>query len=141
MTIRTLLVAFCCVTLPLFSATAFSDEVRFDGQNALVGELRRLERGELYFETPATDTIAVKWNHVDSINSSKQLEIELSDGQLYYGTPDTADAKRHVRIRQDQGPLVLPMADIVRMTEIEDVFLDRFDATVDAGINFHQVTH
>jgi hypothetical protein len=34
----------------------------------------------------ATDTIAIDWDHVDSLSTSKNLEIELDSGEILYGT-------------------------------------------------------
>ncbi len=76
----------CCIGLPLLCAAASADEVRFDGQNVMQGELKRLDRGELYFKTPGTDTISIEWNHVDGVSSSKTLEIELDNGDILYAS-------------------------------------------------------
>ena len=127
--------ALCCVGLALLCTEALAGQVQFDGQNSLQGELKRLERGMLYFKTPATDTISIEWDNVDSLSSPKNLEIELDDGRILYGSVEAAEAQGQISIRQADGTESLPMASVVRLTEIEDEFRARFDGSISAGVN------
>ena len=99
------------------------------------GELKRLDRGELYFDTPGTNTISIEWNHVDLVNSSKSLEIELESGEILFGVLEPTTSQGQVSIRHDGGTQLVPMSKVVRLTEIEDEFRERFDGSVSAGIN------
>ena len=78
----------CVLLLPQFCTTAVAGEVRFDGTNVMQGEFKKLERGQVYFKTPATETITIDLDHVDSISTTKNLEIELDSGEILYGTVD-----------------------------------------------------
>ncbi len=99
------------------------------------GELKRLDRGELYFKTPGTDTISIEWNHVDGVSSSKNLEIELDNGTILHGVVEPNETIGHVSIRHDGGTDLVAMSSVVRLTEIEDEFRERFDGTASAGVN------
>jgi len=125
----------CCIGLPLLCAAASADEVRFDGQSVMQGELKRLDRGELYFDTPGTDTISIEWNHVDGVSSSKTLEIELDNGDILYGVIEPTDSQGQVSIRHADGTDLVAMSSVIRLTEIEDRIRDRFDGTASAGVN------
>ena len=129
------LAALKCIGLLLLGANALAGEVRFDGQNHLLGEFKRIERGMLYFKTPGTDTISIEWDHVDSLSSPKNLEIELDDGQILYGSIEAAAIKGHISIRQADSTESLPTMKVVRATEIEDDFRERFDGSISAGVN------
>lgn len=160
------------VCLSLALAPLAADEVRFDEQNFMAGELKRLERGLLYFDTPATGSIPLEWDKVTYVTSSQQLEIELADGQLLYGSlvpsqktgelliqrhddvdsgawfpgrfvgalggsaePDAEPAEPGGESAGAEGELVSqPMMQIVRITPIEEEFLERFDGSVGAGL-------
>lgn len=125
----------CCIGLPLLSAAALADEVRFDGQNMMQGELKRLDRGKLYFKTPGTNTISIEWNHVDEVSSSKSLEIELDNGDILYGFIEPTDSHGQASIRHDHGTDLVEMSSVVALTEIEDDIRERFDGTASAGMN------
>ncbi len=135
MTNKKTLSTLCCIGLPLLCAAASADEVRFDGQNVMQGELKRLDRGELYFKTPGTDTISIEWNHVDGVSSSKTLEIELDNGAILYGVIEPTDSQGQVSIRHDDGTDLVAMSSVVALTEIEDDIRERFDGTASAGVN------
>lgn len=122
--------AICCVGLALLCTEALAGQVQFDGQNYLQGELKRLERGMLYFKTPATDTISIECDKVGSLSSPKSLEIELDAGRILYGSVEAAEAQGQISIRQADGTESLPMASVVRLTEIEDEFRARFDGSM-----------
>jgi len=121
--------------MPLIAAAASTDEVHFDGASTMIGELKHMERGKLSFKTPGTDTITIHWTHVDTVRNSKTLEIELSDGTLLYGTlDDTADSGK-VTVHRVGGDTDVPLSKIVRMSQIEEDLLERFDGSANAGIN------
>jgi hypothetical protein len=121
--------------MPLIAAAESTDEVHFDGASTMIGELKHMERGKLSFKTPGTDTITIHWTHVDTVRNAKTLEIELSDGTLLYGTlDDTADSGK-VTIHRVGGDTDVPLSKIVRMSQIEEDLLERFDGSANAGIN------
>lgn len=135
MRITRTLSALCCIGLQLLCTAALADEVRFDGQNVMLGELKHLDRGELYFKTPGTDTISIGWNHVDLVNSSKYLQIELDNGDILYGVLEPTDSQGQVLIRHDDGSDLVAISKVVGLTEIEDKFRERFDGSVTAGVS------
>lgn len=139
MTTRKRLSVLGFICLPLICAIAAAGEVRFDGDNRMLGEFKKLERGKLYFKTAATDTIQIDWDHVDSVRSSKHLEIELTDGRLLYGELGPGKTRGQLEIHEEDGTTSLANLDVVRMTEIEDSVRDRFDASVSAGMNLTKV--
>ena len=129
------------ICVSLLCNGALADHVRFDNENHLQGELKRLERGELYFKTAGTDTISIEWNHVDALSSTQQLEIELDDGTLYYGTLAATGHVGEVEVQQQAGAIALNMSSIVKMTQIEDEFRERFDGSISAGVNLTQANN
>ena len=121
--------------MPLIAAAASTDEVHFDGASTMIGELKHMERGKLSFKTPGTDTITIHWTHVDAVKNAKTLEIELSDGTLLYGTLDDTADSGNVTVRRVGGDTDVPLSKIVRMSQIEEDLLERFDGSANAGIN------
>jgi hypothetical protein len=123
-----------CVT-GLATTPVQADTVKFDPGSVLVGEVKRLERGRLYFKTDATDTISIEWDDVGSLDSTQLLQIELADGTRLLGYLASASAGV-ARLTLEGRGHEAPMTDIVAMTPIETEFLERIDGEVNAGLNY-----
>ncbi|EED31082.1 conserved hypothetical protein [gamma proteobacterium NOR5-3] len=132
------LTTLCCIGLSVLSATASADEVRFDGQNVMRGELKHLDRGQLYFKTPGTDTISIEWAHVDRVSSSKTFEIEFDNGDIMLGVVEPTESPSQLSIRNYAGARLAALSSVVRLTEIDEKVRDRFDGTASAGLNLTQ---
>lgn len=130
---RTLWIALL-VQMPIV-AHAHDDRVSFTPGSQLVGELKRMERGRLYFKTDATDQISIDWQDVETLVSKQQLQVEMTSGMRYFGHLLPA-VPGNIAIAARVGTRNLVMADIVRITPIEEQFRDRWDIDLSAGYNF-----
>lgn len=131
----------CVLLLPQFCTTAVAGEVRFDGTNVMQGEFKKLERGQVYFKTPATETITIDLDHVDSISTTKNLEIELDSGEILYGTVDGGNAQGQLIVRSPDGTTDLQLVKIVRISEMDDKVVDRFSGSATIGLNLTKVNN
>ena len=123
------------ICLPFICAIAAAGEIRFDGRSFMEGEFKKFERGQVYFKTLATDTIAIDWDHVDSLSTSKNLEIELDSGEILYGTIPNGTNNGQLIVRSADGDTNLQMANVIRITEIDEKIIERFKGTVSAGLD------
>ena len=131
--------AHLSVILMLFSVTAFAsddDVVEFAPGSKMVGELKRLERGRLYFKTEASDTIPLEWDKVTRLISSQTLRVELSNGRRYLGQLVEQADPSHVAVKVADSTQKFPMVDVVRIDPIEEARRDRWDVELSAGYNF-----
>ena len=125
----------CLVSL-LVPLLAFgADRVAFAPASQMVGEVKRLERGRLYFKTDATDTIPIEWEDVVALVSNQQLQIELTSGARFLGQLIGSDPS-HVTVAHEGSTTVLPMNAVVKITPIEKTFLERWDVDLSAGYAF-----
>ncbi|MCZ6854704.1 MAG: DUF481 domain-containing protein, partial [Gammaproteobacteria bacterium] len=120
--------------MPAVGATK-DDRVAFTPGSQLVGELKRLERGRLYFKTDATDQIPIEWQKVTRLVSSRQVQIELTSGIRYLGHLRPAEPAQ-LNIQTYTTALKVPIADVVRITPIEETFRERWDVDLSAGFSF-----
>lgn len=116
-------------------ASIKDDRVSFSPGSQMVGELKRLERGRLYFKTDATDQIPIDWQNVTQLISTQQVQVELTSGIRYLGrlTPSSA---AHLAIQTNGTTASVPLADVVRITPIEETFRERWDVDLSAGYRF-----
>jgi hypothetical protein len=132
MLVRVALVGVCGI-LAAPMARAQTDFVVTRNGDRLTGEVKSLDRGKLRFETDATDTIEIKWEHVAELVAEQTFEVILTDGRTLFGT--LLDGAEPFEVRLSGGGIVsaLPMVSVVRMTPIEGRLIERIDMRVDVG--------
>lgn len=107
----------------------------------ITGEIKRLERGQLYIETEyATDPIPVDWLQVDRIESKARYQIELDNGQRLTGTiakVSSSEAPGQDFQIQEGGALErLRSAEIVGIQSQKASFWRQLRGTVDYGFSY-----
>ena len=111
------------------------DRVSFTPGSQLVGELKRVERGRLYFKTDATDQIPIDWQNVTQLVSKQQVQIELTSGTRLLGHLSPSEPAQLTMQTYTKAQYV-PIADVVRITPIEKTFQERWDVDLSAGFSF-----
>lgn len=126
-----------------FAAQASSadktDTVEF-GQSRMVGEVKHLERGKLYFNTDATDTIEVDWLEVRVLATSQHMRIEHRDGRISFGSLGPGSGPGSVTVVADGRSEDLPLTDIVGFEPIESAFWERLNVETSVGYSFSKST-
>ena len=121
------------VSTDIFAKT---DVVTFANGNKLIGEVKRLERGKLVFETDATGDILIDWEDVNTLVSGQNLQFELSDGSRHLGQLGNAVEPGSLAITGESLSLNIPHEEVVTMHPIESEFAERFDISVRAGYDY-----
>lgn len=117
------------------SAKKRDDVVEF-GASRLVGEVKRVDRGKLYFKTDTTDTIALDWADIERLRSKQYLRLIDRDGRRYYGSLVATDTPAHLAVESKDGRRELPFEDIVSVEPIEATVWDRLDVDASAGYSY-----
>jgi hypothetical protein len=118
-----------------------TDIVTFDGGNTLVCEIKQLERGKLRVSSSNAGTIDIEWEHVETIQSVFTWELELSDGDRYYGFLSVGEEDRTVVLTDLADILEFSLADVVRLTPIYKTFLGRVDGSLSLGLTYAQANN
>jgi hypothetical protein len=100
----------------------------------LTGEVKKLKRGKLSFKTHATDTIQIDWNDVASISAGETFEVETLGGDRIFGSLAAA-GEGQLEVVGEEGSQVLELLSVVALTQIEELFWQRFDGYLDLGFN------
>jgi small nuclear ribonucleoprotein (snRNP)-like protein len=131
---RACLCALLCLALLLDSrAEAQEDTITMRNGDRLSGEIKSLDRGMIRFDTDATDTIPIKWEHVEDLTSAQSFLVTLSNGRRVFGSIQGVDAGKMVTLSTLGGGLEVRLADIVRMAPIEGRVVEQIDMGVDVG--------
>jgi len=102
----------------------------------ITGEIKRLEVGILVFKTDDIETISIKWNKVESIQTKNFYEIELQDGRVFYGSIWPTEIEDALIIKGVTVENQLFMSYIVKITRIKESFWEILSGKVKLGASF-----
>ena len=115
---------------------AKTDIVVLVNGNAVTGEVKELEFGSLRYSTDSMGTVRIDWEDVVSLTSNQALQIELSDGNRYFGSLLAPDDRFSLRINTASQTLSFPANQVVRITPIDtaDKFWQRLEGSFSLGL-------
>lgn len=118
------------------SAALRNDQLILVNGDHITGEIKKLELGILVFKTDDIETINVKWDKVESIQSDNVYEIELQRGQVYYGSIRPGNRRGTLFVKGFPEETRLYMSSIVKITRIRETFWDILDGYVKLGASY-----
>jgi hypothetical protein len=138
MRIRTALpaAAVFLVALPAFAQK--TDVIVLFNGDRVTCEIRSYSAGRLSVKTDIASDISVKWNKIVSIASSKEFEIETTDGLVHYGTLAPSDPPGQLRVVSEAETEDLDFLSVVRISPMYESFWRRWQGSVDLGFNYTQ---
>ena len=133
---RTRLLALCLSLLYLSPAfAARNDVVLLLNGDDVTGEIKSLEFGSMSYKTDSMGTVKIDWEDVVRLTSPQSLQIELSDGDRYFGSLGEAGEDYHIAVVTASATYEFASAEIVRITPIDTSkrIIDRIDGSISAG--------
>jgi hypothetical protein len=144
MTIRTSCVSGAPVALFLFflgalmpapaQAQGKTDVVTLANGDRITGEVKRLERGRLVFDTDDAGTLYFEWDKLVSVESKRQVEVMTSDGRRFLGSLGPAPDRSLTITGPDS--VTLTMAEVTLITPIGRSFWSKLDGSMDVGFSY-----
>jgi hypothetical protein len=86
-------------------------------------------------------TVEIEWKDIERVTSNYEFEIELGDGELYYGTIRPSGDNQLIDLTGEAGSATLEHMSIVRITQLENSFWSRWYGSLDAGLSFAKANH
>lgn len=128
------IVLYILITMPAYAEK--TDIVVLVNGNIVTGEIKSLEFGTLRYSTDSMGTVKIDWEDIVNVTSNQDLQIELSDGQRYFGQLTAPEDRFSVRVKTASAEFDFTMTDIVRITPIEtaDKFWQRLDGSFSFGL-------
>lgn len=118
--LSTLLAMFLMAVMPLAAVVApRTDVVVLVNGDAVTGEIRSLEFGELRYSTESMGTVNVEWEEIVSLRSSQSLQVEVTSGTRYFGNLLLTDSRGTVGVGHGDNVREIDLSHIVRITPIE----------------------
>jgi putative salt-induced outer membrane protein YdiY len=115
-------------------ARSKTDVVVVDTGDSITCEIKKLERGLLKVSTDYMSTVYIEWQHVEQLSSTQAFQLEMEDGQRYFGPIEPASQARKMTIPTATDTVTLDHPDVVRITAIDEKFADRMTGSIDLGV-------
>ena len=128
------IVLYACVST---SANAEkTDIVVLINGNAVTGEVKSLDFGNLRYSTDSMGTVNIDWEDVVNVTTTQNLQIEVIDGQRYYGHLTAPEERHTIRLKTPSTVYDFQMSEVVRIIPIEtdDSFWQRLDGSFSFGL-------
>jgi len=117
------------------------DIVEFGNGSRLVGDIKYLERGKLYFKTDTTDTIALDWADITRLVTTRNLRVLQRDGDQYFGSLRDPGPQTGALLLAGAGdPRLVQFQQVVHLAPIEDTAWERTDIDVSTGYAYTRST-
>jgi len=128
---------------PGVQAAPKTDVIILVNGDRITGEIKDLAYGQLKLKTDYIGTIYVQWNKIASIQTQQILQLELADGQRYFGRiPDPGPGDAILRLtmsKAEVAPVEVRMTDVVRAAPLKErAWYDRLDGSFSAGYSYTQ---
>lgn len=137
-TVRTrtfaLLVLFC---LASHARAARTDVVVRENGDAVAGEIKSLDFGELSSSTDSMGTVSIEWEEVQSLERDQALQIEITTGTRYFGNLVPASREGMLAVGRGENVTELEILNIGRITPIDtdERFWQRMEGSVSFGFD------
>jgi hypothetical protein len=136
--IQLILIGLAVLSLP--AVVRAQDVIHFQNGDRLTGTIKRLERGELIFESPMIDgDTQIDWRRVVRIESQRIFQFQTSTGERFLGRIEketsSGAAEDEVRIVSPQGDRRLRQDEIVLATQTVKGLSGLLEVNVGAGLS------
>jgi len=122
------------------SGPAFSrdktDTVWIANGNQISGEIKKLEHGLLILNTDYMGEVDIQWAEVLRVESNYAFQFEKTDGTRVTGSIGKSSESGKIVVDYRQQKDVFEIANIVRISQIENTFLDQLHASLSLGYSF-----
>src|SRR6476620_11396433 len=101
----------CCLLPATARAQGKTDLVTLANGDRITGEVKRLDRGRLVFDTDDAGTLYLEWDKLASVESKLNVEVVTFDGRRFLGTLGPAP-DRSIAVVAADGVTTLTMAEV-----------------------------
>jgi len=111
-----------------------TDVIKLVNGDEITGEIKGVSFGRLDYSTDDAGRLSIKWTKVLEVTSVNYFEVELSSGRKYFGQLRPGAADGQVVVELDRAD-TLAISRVVRIVPLNNRFLDRLKAYLDAGFS------
>ncbi len=119
-----------------------TDSLIMTNGDIMVGEIKSMEKGILFIETPYSDKdFNVKWIEVKEIYSTTRFLVTLQDGRRINTTLKSNVKGEILLLLEDGSTTTTTKEELVNLIGLKSEFWSRVKASVDLGFSFTRANH
>ena len=119
------------------AAQGKTDVVTLANGDRITGEIVRLERGRLEFDTDDAGKLYLEWDKLTSLLApNRTVEVVTTDGRRFLGSLGPGAPRSILVVSADTASL--PMPDVTLITPIGRSFWSKLDGSFDTGFSYTQ---
>jgi Protein of unknown function, DUF481 len=124
------------------AAHAQKDSLILTNADIMVGEIKSMDKGVLYIETPySKNDFNIKWAEIKEVYSTTRFLITLQDGSRINGNINTNAAGKLILAEESGDTTETTFEDLVNLIGLKSEFWSRVDASIDLGFSFTKANH
>ncbi len=123
---------------PAVASHPKTDIVTLDKGDRFYGEIKKVTQGTLTLKTASAGTLSVKWSHVVRLVSTFQFQVQLTNGERYYGSLAEPDQEGQLKVVGSGGTHSLPLTEVFWVGPVERGFWRKLTGSVDFGFSYTQ---
>ncbi len=104
--------------------------------NVMTGDFKKLNYGVVTWKMDGMGTISMEEPKINTIKSSKQFEVKMKNGLIYFGSFDTSGFDRKVNVVIANGKELINIDEIVEVYPIKRNFWMRTSGNFSLGLNY-----
>ena len=133
--------SFCFIFLGI-AAFAQTDSLVMTNGDMIVGEIKSMDKGVLYIETPySKNDFNVKWVEISELYSTTRFLITLQDGRRINGNLHSNDEGKIILLDENGMETEAALSDLVNLIGLKSEFWSRVHANIDLGFSFTKANH
>ena len=113
-----------------------TDIIMLVNGDRITGEIRQLQHNRLSVKTDSMGEVSIEWDKIENIESKYEFQFDAADGRRFSGKIEVSPEQKAITLRNEQETLTLQYADVVRIAQAEEKFLDRLKGSFSLGYNF-----
>lgn len=118
------------------AAAPKTDVITLDNGDSITGEIKKLENGIVIFKTDHMSTVNIEWQHIREVVSTQSFEVELTDGERFYGSLAAPSAAGLLRVLGPLDTVELALGRVVFIEPIKGKFIKRLSGGLGLGFSY-----
>jgi hypothetical protein len=102
----------------------------------ITGEIMKLERGRLEFDTDDAGKLYLEWDNLATVVTTRLIEVTTTDGRQFLGTLGPSPVRSINVVASDGTTFFLQLDEVTYMVPIGANFWRRLDGSIDAGFSY-----
>lgn len=115
-----------------------TDIVTVDDGSTLIGEIKSVQYARLILDNDPAGTLNIEWRRITGLTSKFEYQVELTGGELHFGTLEPPDSPLHLKVAGPAGTIEVKLSEVVRLAPIEHTFWQRLSGSFSFGLTYTQ---